>query len=110
MKTITDSSFHEEVTTHKGHVIVKFGADWCRPCREMDKIILTIDADIGTKVKIVSANVDYCQVNAQKFGIQRVPALVAFKDGKINAIKSGSATRTQILDWINSVFPGVTAL
>jgi thioredoxin 1 len=104
MKVVTNASFQDEVLSARGPVLVKFGADWCRPCRDMDKTILSL-VDEFPDVKFVSANVDHNQVHCQRFGIQRVPAFAIFGGGFIQALKMGAATRTQMIDWIKSAKP-----
>jgi len=93
---ITDTNFKAEVLDHKGLALVDFWAPWCGPCRmqapELDKL-----ATLNKDVKICKINVDDHTVTAQQFGVQSIPTLIFFKDGKA-VDKSVGVTPAAALD------------
>ena len=64
-----------------GLALVDFWAPWCGPCRMQNPILDQIAAQLPT-VKIGKVNVDDNGELAARFGVNTIPYLVVFKDGK----------------------------
>ncbi len=83
-----------------GTVLVKFGADWCPPCRgieqELDALVHA-DPDHVTVVKI---NIDQNRALAQHYQVTSIPHLVLFHNGKQVDTAKGYRTREQLKAWI----------
>lgn len=63
-------------------VIVDFYADWCKPCKIQGPIIDEVAAELGEQVRILKVNVDNEDQLANKYGIQSIPTIMVFKNGK----------------------------
>jgi len=81
IKDIDSSNFDEE--TKEGIVLVDFWAPWCGPCRMIAPILDKIADNLGSKAKVMKANLDDTQDIAVKHNIQSVPTLLIMKDGEI---------------------------
>ncbi|MCA9386676.1 thioredoxin [Candidatus Dojkabacteria bacterium] len=81
IKHTTDADFDKD--TSQGAIIVDFWAEWCTPCRMIAPVLDEIATELDGKLKIVKLNVDENPATPPKFGVQGIPTLIMFKDGKL---------------------------
>lgn len=81
LKELTGSEFDSEVQT--GATLVDFWAPWCAPCRAQIPVLENVAGKLGGKAKVAKVNVDSELGLAQRFGVQSIPTIILFKDGKI---------------------------
>lgn len=74
--------FQEKVLDHKGITIVDFWAEWCAPCKVMRPEMEIVAEKLGHKVQFVSVDADALKEVLLVQGVEGIPALVAYKDGK----------------------------
>ena len=79
---ITLSKDNFEETISNGVALVDFWASWCGPCKMQLPIVEELSNELGEKAKVGKVNVDEQLELAQQFGIQSIPTLILFKDGK----------------------------
>lgn len=79
---VSDNSFQSEVVESQEPVLVDFWAEWCGPCRMIAPVLEKIADDYAGSLKIAKLDVDNNQQSAQKFGVQSIPTMILFKDGK----------------------------
>jgi thioredoxin 1 len=63
-------------------VLVDFYADWCGPCRMLAPTIEKLAKDYQGRAVVAKVNVDSLPALASRYGIQGIPAVVAFDKGK----------------------------
>lgn len=79
--------------------ILRFTADWCAPCKALQKNLG--EADI-TGIVIEVIDIDKNQESAIYYGIRSVPTLVMVKDDNVIKRHSGVMTPSQLKEWIYS--------
>lgn len=91
--TFSDQNFAEEVLKNDKPVMVDFWATWCGPCQMAGPVVGQLADDYKGKIKIGKLDVDANQKTAAQFGVQSIPTVILFKDGKEIARKVGFAGR-----------------
>jgi thioredoxin 1 len=100
MKPVTDSTIFDVVERGKKPIVIKFEAKWCQPCKAMTPVLLDIEKSLGDKIDFYAANVEHAMLMSQRYKINQIPAIVAIEDGVVTGIKTGSASKADILQWL----------
>ena len=78
---LTDANFAGEVARYPV-LLVDFWAPWCGPCRMVAPAIDQLAKEYSGKVVFGKLNVDENPRVAGSFGIQSIPTMMVFKNGK----------------------------
>ena len=77
--------------------MVDFWASWCGPCMMLSPIVDEI-AEEKTGLTVGKVNVDDDQFLAIRYGIDSIPALLLFKDGKLAGRSIGLRSKEEIIE------------
>lgn len=89
--TFTDTNFADSVLKSDKPVMVDFWATWCGPCVMAGPVVDELADDYAGKMVIGKLDVDANQETAAKYGVQSIPTVILFKDGKEIGRKVGFA-------------------
>jgi putative thioredoxin len=104
---VTDATFQTEVLdrSHQVPVVVDFWAEWCGPCRQLSPIIEDAANAREGEVVLAKLDTDANQQTAAAFRIQGIPAVKAFKDGKIAAEFTGAQPPAAVNQFFDALVP-----
>ena len=102
-KAVTDASFAADVLQSDKPVLVDFWADWCGPCKMIGPSLEELSDELGDRVTIAKMDImENTEVPGQ-IGVQSIPLMILFKDGKQVAQKLGAAPKSQLKGWLECV-------
>ncbi len=102
---LTDSDFGQAAQSHP-LMVVDFWAPWCAPCRIVSPMLEALASQYAGKVAFGKLNVDENPVVAAMFGIESIPTIVIFRNGKPVDGVIGAAPKSHIEDKIRTYLGG----
>ncbi|MDH6310697.1 thioredoxin 1 [Dysgonomonas sp. PFB1-18] len=97
---LSTSNYAKE--TEKGLVLVDFWAAWCAPCRRIAPLLEEIAVEYKDSVKIAKLNIDNYKGLAVGLGIQALPTIVVYKDGKEVTRLKGLQSKNDLINVVKT--------
>jgi putative thioredoxin len=103
----TEIDFERDVIERSKEVpvVVDFWADWCGPCKQLSPALEAAETKRGGEVVLAKVDVDSNQQLAAQFGVQGIPAVKAFRDGKIVDEFTGAVPPAQVEAFFDGLAP-----
>jgi len=87
----------KKITTTDKIVLVDFYADWCGPCRKMKPSLEEISKEMASTVTLIKINADDNQELLKTLGIDALPVLHTYKNGKLAWNNLGFVEKDEIV-------------
>ena len=100
MIELTDQNFNETIQNTNRPVLVDFWAFWCSPCLVLGPILEKLVNEYREKLILAKVNLDTAPLAAQKYGIEQIPTVILFKEGKPISGFVGVRPEPQIREWL----------
>ena len=84
MNLINTKTDFKNAINNSSIVVIKIGAEWCGPCKMMNKIISSIEQNYGDKLALfyeIDADSDSTNFIVNEYDVMNLPTFLFFKNG-----------------------------
>ncbi|MBN2084488.1 MAG: thioredoxin [Anaerolineales bacterium] len=105
---VAEADFDQAVIQYSSTtpVVVDFWAPWCMPCRILSPTLEKLAAEAAGTFRLAKVNIDENPGLAARFGVQSIPMLKSFRDGKIAGEMVGAQPESEVRKFLRGIAPG----
>jgi len=94
--TVTDDTFTELVLASDRPVVVDFWAEWCPPCKAIEKSLAELAREFGDRMVVAKLNSDENPTATRNYGVMSLPTLLVFRRGEVVGSTVGSRPKSYL--------------
>ena len=99
---LDESNIKETINNNK-FVLIEFFAPWCSHCRNFTPILEEIETETNGKVAFGKVNTEKEEKLADVFGVNGLPTVFYFKDGKPVDSVPGECKKEAVIEKLKSI-------
>ena len=99
---LTGANWDEEVVKSDKPVLVDFWAAWCPPCRRLAPTLEALAGAYEGQVTVLKVNVDESPEVSSRYGIQSIPTLILFRDGRMVDRRLGALPMDELRRFVDA--------
>lgn len=107
VREVSENDFEREVVqaSRQLPVVVDFWAEWCQPCLMLGPVLERLVNERNGQVILAKINVEEAQRLASQFAIQTIPAVKAFRDGRVYREFTGLLPEAHLRAFLDEICP-----
>ena len=102
VRSVTAAEFDREVLQAEGLMLVDFWAAWCPPCRRLAPTIDALATEYEGRLAVTKVDIDENPELAQRYGIQSIPTLILFRDGRAIDKRLGALPKDDLKTFVDA--------